>query len=115
MYIIKKIAENELILMGNDREDDFLRFIPSNYNTTSANLEIYLLPDHCCLGMINQRNQFDPRVDGADIVLDEKEVDYTDPANPIVGAVVATYPTQLVAWPYDGQGVFTAPAQFIPA
>jgi hypothetical protein len=111
MWIIKKKSTNELHLWLNKREDNFQMFLPVNLQTTQDDLELYLCPDQCCMANQVNPDEYLPEVENGEVVLKQySSVDTTDPENPVYSGLVATYPTQLVAWPYDNQtGEHTVP------
>lgn len=45
MFIIKTLNDNKLHIWNNKKQDNFLKFVPSNLNCSLSNIEIYLLPD----------------------------------------------------------------------
>lgn len=115
MYIIKKVAEGELYLWLNKREDNFQMYLPRILETDQSNLEIYLCPDECCTANQVNSDEYVP-FDNAGVIelrrYDSVTYDEVTGA-PTYGNLVATHPTQLIAWPYDEAGNFTAPEAFV--
>jgi len=117
MYIFKKISTSELILNSNKREDDIHQFIPQQFDTTKEDMEFYLLPDsicrqNCITGVVGKPIELN-----GEVFLEEYESLVEDPDNegqPLWQNLLATHPTQLIAWPYDEEGNFVEPEEFIP-
>jgi hypothetical protein len=118
MYILKKISENKLELFVNKCEDDFLKYIPAAWQTTEADIEVYLLPCSC-------HNHFDANrvlrpVENSGVVsleiYESETIDVTNPEAPVhvsYNNLLKTCSTQLVSWPYDVDFNFTPPEPYI--
>lgn len=116
MFIIKKISDNSLHRWDNKRTDDFIKYLPTNLQTTLEDLEVYLLPDSC-ENLVNEGRVLiinneggTPSLDvytGVDII-DEEAGTYN------LTGFIKNCPSQLLGYPYDEDGNFVEPEEFIP-
>lgn len=119
MFIIRKKSTGELRVWANKRTDDFLINIGESFDgTTNEDIEIFLLPDSSQY-FLKLDKYFEIREDVDGIFLDIRQkptYDMSDPENPveIPGAFIESLPTKSIDFPYNQNGEFVVPDEFIP-
>lgn len=124
MFIIKKISDNSLHLWTNLRTENFAMYLPKNLNTNIQDIEIYLLPD----STKNKIEVFDKIPKAVEIsgipalelyeslTAIEEDAAGQPLEEPILSFhnLLETIPTKLIEYPYDKDGNFVIPEEFIP-
>ena len=115
MFIIKKISDNSLHLWMNSRNEDFAQFLPANLQTSLDDIEMHLLPDNVD-NKLNVLQRVPKIVDNAGSIALELYESVSDDGdgNPVHNNLIETVPTQKIDYPYDENGDFVEPAEFIP-
>jgi hypothetical protein len=115
MFIIKKVSDNSLCVWINSRSDDFAQFLPANLKTTLSDIEIYLLPDSV-ENKISALEQAPKPVENAGVVSLElyESVSGEGSGNAVYTNLLETVPAQLIPYPYDENGEFVEPPEFVP-
>jgi len=117
MYIVHRKNENEIFLSLNLREDDICKVIvEQQYQDVKENFDFYITSDVLCF-QIRGGKIVKPVLNNGVMVLEEYESVIEDPDNagqPLWQNLLATHPTKLIEYPYDENGDFVIPEQFIP-
>lgn len=105
MFIIKTLNDNKLHIWNNKKQDDFLRFVPSNLNCSLSNIEIYLLPDESDKYQQSPVKCIESDKIYAEIyrncqIVDEQE-QFTD--------LLKTYEAKKIDYPYDSDDNYIEP------
>jgi len=103
MFIVKKLSTNEMFVWGNEKKDDFIRFIPANLGTTQADIKVYLLPcashNDCDL---HNRTLIADEDNGQIIAKVYDSASYDEQTQqPVFGNLITQYSATEIQWPYD--------------
>lgn len=124
MFIIKKISDSSLHYWTNLRTDNFAKFLPKNLETSLEDIKIYLLPDNV-KNKVEELGRIPIVKEESGVIsleLYEETIIITEDDNgqpleePIINYnnLLETIPTKLIEYPYDEDGNFIEPAEFIP-
>lgn len=116
MFIIKKISTNEYSINLNNRQDDFIKFLGLNYETTLDDLIIYQLPDGC-LKQLELNRYPVVKEEGGVVSVDFFNTMESDEVTQEItySNLVKSCPTRLVdSMPYDAEGNYVELEEFIP-
>jgi hypothetical protein len=117
MYIVHVKNTGEKFLSYNPREDDICKSIVElQFNTTPDNIDFYITSDSLCFE-IRMGKPCKPVLNNGAMVLEEYESVIDDPDNEgqaLWQNLLATHQTQLISYPYDENGNFVIPEEFIP-
>jgi hypothetical protein len=103
MFVVKQISTNKLYVWGNEKKDDFIRFLPNNLGVPMNDLQVYLVPceSHQECDAYN-RPLYAEEVNGEIIVKSYDSVTVDEQAEQLVfGNVMNQFTATLIQWPYD--------------
>ena len=117
MFVYRNNVNGDLVVSLNCRQDDVIQYAPQQMGCAQNELEVYQLSDAVCAEMMVSEKITKPVYNAGAVTIEVYESVIEDPDNagqPLFQNLLATHPTQLIAWPYDEEGNFVEPVAVNP-